>query len=171
MVFLVLAAQYESWSLPLAVVLIVPMCVLCAMFGVSMRGFDNNIFTQVGLLVLVGLSCKNAILIVEFARQQYHSGQPLFEATVDASKTRLRPILMTSACFVHMVPLYFAIGAGAEMRQALGTAVLFGVFGVTVFGVFFTPVFFYSIEYFGRKKAGETKSASVTEHETPPPAH
>lgn len=173
MVFLVLAAQYESWSLPLAVVLIVPMCVLCAMVGVWLRGFDNNIFTQVGLLVLVGLSCKNAILIVEFARQQYLSGQPLFESTVEASRTRLRPILMTSACFVHMVPLYFAVGAGAEMRQALGTAVLFGVFGVTMFGVFFTPVFFYVIEYFGSRKAKGTKPTTVADvnPEPPPPVH
>jgi len=145
MVFLVLAAQYESWTLPLAVVMIVPMCILCALMGVAYRWMDNNIFTQVGLLVLVGLSCKNAILIVEFAKQQREEGKSLRDATLEAAHTRLRPILMTSACFIHMVPLYFAVGAGAEMRRALGTAVLWGAFGVTLFGIFMTPVFFYCL--------------------------
>lgn len=153
MVFLVLAAQYESFSLPLAVILIVPMCVLCAMIGVAFRGFANNIFTQVGLVVLVGLSCKNAILIVEFAKQQREAGKDRVRATLEAAVDRLRPILMTSFCFIHMVPLYFATGAGAEMRQSLGTAVLFGAFGVTFFGIFLTPVFFLAIDWLTTRRS------------------
>jgi multidrug efflux pump len=155
-VFLALAAQYESWSLPLGVILIVPMCLLSAMIGVYLRGQDNNIFTQIGFVVLVGLACKNAILIVEFARQQMQAGQDRIEAAAEAARLRLRPILMTSFAFILGVsPLVIAKGAGAEMDQALGTAVFAGMIGVTFFGIFFTPVFFSVImKIFG----GRTKS-------------
>jgi multidrug efflux pump len=142
-VFLALAAQYENWSLPLAVILIVPMCLLSAMAGVYFRGQDNNIFTQIGFIVLVGLACKNAILIVEFARQEMLSGKGRIEAAGEAARLRLRPILMTSFAFIlGVLPLVIAKGAGAEMDQALGTAVFAGMIGVTFFGIFFTPVFF-----------------------------
>lgn len=147
-VFLVLAAQYESWSLPMAIILIVPMCLLAAMVGVLIAKLDNNIFVQIGLVVLVGLAAKNAILIVEFAKQLQDEGKPLFTATVDACKLRLRPILMTSFAFIlGVVPLVRATGAGAEMRSTLGIAVFSGMLGVTVFGVLFTPVFFYVIRW------------------------
>jgi multidrug efflux pump len=158
-VFLALAAQYESWSLPLAVILIVPMCLLSAMTGVYLRGQDNNIFTQIGFVVLVGLACKNAILIVEFARQQIDSGKDRFEAAAEAARLRLRPILMTSFAFIlGVLPLVVAVGAGAEMDQALGTAVFAGMIGVTFFGVLFTPIFFSILMKLfggriGRKKA------------------
>ena len=142
-VFLALAAQYESWSLPLAVILIVPMCLLSAIVGVYSRGQDNNIFTQIGFIVLVGLACKNAILIVEFARQQMEAGSGRLEAAAEAARLRLRPILMTSFAFIlGVLPLVIAKGAGAEMDQALGTAVFFGMLGVTFFGLIFTPIFF-----------------------------
>ena len=145
LVFLVLAAQYESWVLPLAVILIVPMCLLTAITGVLWRGMDNNILTQIGLVVLVGLASKNAILIVEFAKQAEDEGMSTFDAAVEAARLRLRPIMMTSFAFIlGVVPLITATGAGAEMRQALGTAVFFGMIGVTVFGLLFTPVFYYS---------------------------
>jgi multidrug efflux pump len=152
-VFLALAAQYESWSLPLAVILIVPMCLLSAMAGVYFRGQDNNIFTQIGFIVLVGLACKNAILIVEFARQQMELGKGRIEAAAEAARLRLRPILMTSFAFILGVsPLVLASGAGAEMDQALGTAVFAGMIGVTFFGIFLTPVFFSVIvKIFNRK--------------------
>jgi multidrug efflux pump len=146
LVFLTLAAQYESWSLPLAIILIVPMCLLGAIGGVWLRRMDNNIFTQIGLIVLVGLACKNAILIVEFARQLEASGKNVFEAAVEACRLRLRPILMTSFAFIlGVVPLVLATGAGAEMRQALGTTVFFGMLGVTIFGLFLTPAFYVAI--------------------------
>jgi HAE1 family hydrophobic/amphiphilic exporter-1 len=142
-VFLVLAAQYEAFTTPLAVVLIVPMCILAAIVGVNLRGQDNNILTQIGLIVLVGLAAKNAILIVEFAKKDEERGMDRFEAAAAAARTRLRAILMTSASFiVGMIPLVVAVGAGAEMRQALGTAVLFGMAGVTLFGLLFTPIFY-----------------------------
>jgi multidrug efflux pump subunit AcrB len=142
-VFLLLAAQYESLTLPLAVILIVPMCLLAAILGVDLRGFDNNILTQIGLVVLVGLAAKNAILIVEFARQAEEAGKSKWEAAEQAAKERLRPILMTSFAFIFgTIPLAIAHGAGAEMRQALGTAVVFGMLGVTIFGLIFTPVFY-----------------------------
>jgi multidrug efflux pump subunit AcrB len=142
-VFLALAAQYENWSLPLTVILIVPMCLLSAIAGVYFRGQDNNIFTQIGFIVLVALACKNAILIVEFARQEMLSGKGRVEAASEAARLRLRPILMTSFAFIlGVLPLVIAKGAGAEMNQALGTAVFAGMIGVTFFGIFFTPVFF-----------------------------
>ncbi len=142
-VFLVLAAQYESWMLPLSIVLIVPMCILSAMFGVWLTGGDNNVLVQVGLIVLVGLAAKNAILIVEFARQEEAAGRSRFEAASNAARLRLRPILMTSLAFIlGVVPLVIAVGPGAEMRQALGITVFSGMLGVTTFGLFFTPVFY-----------------------------
>jgi multidrug efflux pump subunit AcrB len=142
-VYLLLAALYESWLLPLAVVLIVPMCILAAMLGVNARGLDRNILVEVGLVVLVGLAAKNAILIVEFAKQAEEQGMTRFEAAVAAARTRLRPILMTSLAFIFgVVPLAVATGAGAEMRQSLGTAVFAGMVGVTLFGLLFTPVFY-----------------------------
>ncbi|MCE9531029.1 MAG: efflux RND transporter permease subunit [Planctomycetes bacterium] len=147
-VFLVLAAQYESWSLPFSIILIVPMCVLCAMIGIWLCKMDNNIFTQIGLVVLVGLAAKNAILIVEFAKQKQGEGLNRFDAAVEASKLRLRPILMTSFAFIlGVVPLVLAKGAGAEMRQALGIAVFSGMLGVTLFGIFLTPVFYFVMRW------------------------
>ena len=148
-VFLVLSAQYESWSLPFAIILIVPMCILAALVGVVLASLDNNIFVQIGLVVLVGLAAKNAILIVEFAKQLEDEGKPRNEATVEACRLRLRPILMTSFAFIlGVVPLVLAKGAGAEMRFTLGIAVFSGMLGVTVFGIFFTPVFYSVIRWF-----------------------
>lgn len=142
-VFLLLAAQYESLVLPLAIILIVPMCLLAAIVGVNLRGMDNNILTQIGFVVLIGLAAKNAILIVEFATQAEQSGLSRWDAAIAAARLRLRPILMTSFAFIlGVVPLVFASGAGAEMRQALGTAVFAGMIGVTFFGLIFTPVFY-----------------------------
>jgi multidrug efflux pump subunit AcrB len=142
--FLVLAAQYESWSLPLAVILVVPMCLLCSITVVTLAGLDVNIFTQIGFVVLVGLASKNAILIVEVAKQRQEEGVPRFAAALEGARQRLRPILMTSFAFIlGVVPLVLASGAGAEMRRALGLAVFSGMLGVTFFGVFLTPVFFY----------------------------
>jgi multidrug efflux pump len=152
LVFLVLAAQYESWSLPLAVILVVPMCLLCSVAGVAWANLDINIFTQIGFVVLVGLASKNAILIVEFAKQRRDQGAERFSAVVEASKLRLRPIMMTSFAFIlGVVPLMLGRGAGAEMRQTLGIAVFSGMLGVTIFGIFLTPVFFYVVDgLFGR---------------------
>ncbi|MFL5330106.1 MAG: efflux RND transporter permease subunit [Gemmataceae bacterium] len=145
--FLVLAAQYESWSLPLAVILVVPMCLLCSVAGVLFAALDVNIFTQVGFVVLVGLACKNAILIVEFAKSRREEGASTYEATLEACRLRLRPIIMTSFAFIiGVVPLVIARGAGAEMRRTLGTAVFSGMLGVTMFGIFLTPVFYYLIQ-------------------------
>ena len=142
-VFLVLAAQYESVTLPLAVILIVPMCLIASITGVTLRGQDNNILTQVGFIVLIGLAAKNAILIVEFAKQLEDSGRDRWAAAVEAARLRLRPILMTSLAFIFgVVPLVWATGAGAELRQALGTAVFAGMIGVTMFGLIFTPGFY-----------------------------
>jgi len=147
LVFLVLAAQYESWSLPLAVILVVPMCLLCSTVGVNLAQMDINIFTQVGFIVLVGLACKNAILIVEFAKMRREDGASSREATIEACELRLRPIIMTSLAFIlGVVPLMLASGAGAEMRQTLGVAVFSGMLGVTLFGIFLTPVFYYVIQ-------------------------
>jgi multidrug efflux pump len=147
MVFLVLAAQFESWSMPLAVILSVPLCILGALIGVNWAGMDINIFTQIGLVVLVGLASKNAILIVEFAKVIRRSGQPIRQATLEACRLRLRPIIMTSMAFIlGVLPLLFAHGAGAEMRKSLGMAVFSGMLGVTIFGILLTPVFFYLID-------------------------
>lgn len=146
LVFLVLAAQYESLSLPMAVILIVPMCLLCAIAGVWITGKENNIFTQIGLIVLVGLACKNAILIVEFAHELEAQGRSIVEAAIEASRLRLRPILMTSFAFIMgVVPLVLASGAGAEMRQDMGVAVFSGMLGVTFFGLILTPIFYVII--------------------------
>ncbi|MBL9161646.1 MAG: efflux RND transporter permease subunit [Planctomycetaceae bacterium] len=144
LVFLVLAAQYESLTLPFAVILVVPMCLLCSVIGVSLAGMDMNIFVQIGLVVLVGLASKNAILIVEFAKEKSAQGAAPREATIEACRLRLRPIIMTSLAFIlGVVPLAIAVGAGAEMRRALGIAVFSGMLGVTMFGIFLTPVFYY----------------------------
>jgi multidrug efflux pump subunit AcrB len=142
-VFLVLAAQYESVTLPLAVILIVPMCLIASITGVVLRGQDNNILTQVGFIVLIGLAAKNAILIVEFAKRLEDDGRDRWAAAIDAARLRLRPILMTSLAFIFgVVPLVWATGAGAELRQALGTTVFAGMIGVTTFGLIFTPGFY-----------------------------
>ena len=154
-VFLLLAALYESWLLPFAVILIVPMCLLAAMTGIALRGMNNDIMVQIGLIVLIGLSCKNAILIVEFARQAEAGGLGRLEATVEAARVRLRPILMTSLAFIlGVVPLMIASGAGAELRRALGTAVFSGMIGVTLFGLLFTPVFYFVCRA-GRHQSGD----------------
>jgi multidrug efflux pump len=148
-VFLTHSAEYESWTLPLAIILIVPMSLLCALAGAYYRGMDNNIFTQIGFVVLAGLACKNAVLIVEFAKQQRETGVHRFDASVIASKLRLRPIMMTSFAFIlGVVPLMLAEGAGAEMRQTLGTSVFFGMLGVTFFGIFLTPIFYLVLQTF-----------------------
>jgi NodT family efflux transporter outer membrane factor (OMF) lipoprotein len=166
-VFLVLAAQYESWSLPLAVILIVPMCLLSSIAGLWMRGMDNNILTQIGFVVLVGLASKNAILIVEFAKVQQEAGKDRFAAAVEACRLRLRPILMTSFAFIlGVVPLVVAEGAGAEMRQALGTAVFSGMLGVTLFGLFLTPVFYVTIRRMIERKQKAKSAALLTKGAT-----
>src|SRR5207244_1374941 len=166
-VFLALAALYESWALPLAVILVVPMCLLCSVAGVLFTHKSVDIFVQIGLVVLVGLACKNAILIVEFARQTHQEGKPRFEATVEASRLRLRPILMTSFAFIlGVVPLVVATGAGAEMRWSLGTAVFSGMLGVTLFGIFLTPVFFLLVRWIGTR---ETTTGAVSSPADPSP--
>jgi hydrophobe/amphiphile efflux-1 (HAE1) family protein len=155
LVFLILAAQYESWALPLAVILIVPMCLLSAMVGVWLKGSDNNVLTQIGFIVLVGLACKNAILIVEFARERVEHGLAPVDAAIEACRLRLRPILMTSFAFIMgVIPLVTASGAGSEMRQAIGIAVFAGMLGVTSFGLFLTPVFFVTIETWLARRHG-----------------
>jgi len=157
LVFLVLAGQYESWSLPLGEILVVPMCILCSVIGVALAGMDINIFTQIGFVVLVGLASKNAILIVEFAKSKRESGSPRFEATIQACKLRLRPIMMTSFAFIlGVLPLVVSSGAGAEMRRTLGTAVFSGMLGVTMFGIFLTPVFYYVIQWFKDRRHEKT---------------
>jgi multidrug efflux pump len=155
LVFFVLCGLYESWSLPMSVILVVPMCLLSSLAGIAMAHMDINIFVQVGFVVLAGLACKNAILIVEFARDRQAEGIPLHQAAAEAATTRLRPIVMTSVAFIFgMIPLVIAHGAGAEMRRTLGTAVVGGMLGVTLFGIFLTPVFFYIIRNLvGRKGA------------------
>jgi len=167
-VFLVLAAQYESWSLPLAVILVVPMCLLFSVTGIQIARSDVNIFTQIGFVVLVGLACKNAILIVEFAKVQTEAGVPRREATLDAVRLRLRPILMTSFAFIlGVVPLVIATGAGAEMRRTLGVAVFSGMLGVTLFGVFLTPIFFYVVQALNDRRSKKRRAnadLSMSQH-------
>ena len=164
-VFLALSAQYESWSLPLAILLIVPMCLFSAAFGVWLHGREINILTQIGFVVLIGLAAKNAILIVEFARQLEEQGKDTVTAAVEACQLRLRPILMTSLAFtLGVVPLYLAVGAGAEMRIALGTAVFWGMIGVTLFGLIFTPVFYVVIR---RLTGGKLAARGEAVHEAP----
>jgi multidrug efflux pump len=154
LVFLVLAAQYESLRLPLAIILIVPLCLLFSLAGVMLTNGDNNIFTQIGFIVLIGLACKNAILIIEFAREKQHEGMSPLEAALEACHLRLRPILMTSIAFIAgCYPLVVSTGAGAEMRRAMGTAVFSGMIGVTLLGLFLTPVFFVVLSNLGRKKS------------------
>ena len=161
-VFLVLAAQYESWTLPLAVILIVPMCLLAAVSGLSLRGIDINILAQIGFVVLIGLAAKNAILIVEFARRLERDGRDRWQAAIEAAQIRMRPILMTSLAFIlGVVPLVISSGAGAEMRQSLGTAVFSGMIGVTLFGLIFTPVFYVVLRRLsGRPIAGGAPGVS-----------
>jgi len=168
LVFLVLAAQYESLSLPLAVILVVPMCLLCSVAGVAMAGMDINIFVQIGFVVLVGLASKNAILIVEFAKEKSAHGATPMDATVEACRLRLRPIIMTSLAFIlGVVPLALAVGAGAEMRSTLGIAVFSGMLGVTLFGIFLTPVFYYVIV----RLLGQPTPPPTAPKVEPPPAH
>ena len=153
LVFLVLAAQYESLTLPLAIVLIVPMGVFAAMTGVWLAGGESNVFTQIGLMVLVGLSAKNAILIVEFARELEFAGRTPVQAAIEASRLRLRPILMTSLAFVMgVLPLVLSTGAGSEMRRDMGLAVFSGMIGVTAFGLFLTPVFYVALRALARNR-------------------
>lgn len=163
-VFLVLAAQYESLTLPLAVIMIVPMGILSAIIGIYLNDGDNNIFTQISLFVLAGLACKNAILIVEFARELEHRGRSVLDAAIEASRLRLRPILMTSFAFIMgVLPLAFSHGAGAEMRQAIGIAVFSGMLGVTFFGLVFTPVFYVLLRTLETKLQSNPKSHHITE--------
>jgi hydrophobe/amphiphile efflux-1 (HAE1) family protein len=181
-VWLTHSAEYESFALSTAIILIVPMCLLCGIAGVMLRGLDNNIFTQIGFVVLAGLSAKNAVLIVEFAKQQQEHGKNRFEAAIEAARLRLRPILMTSFAFIlGVVPLVIAEGAGAEMRRALGTTVFFGMLGVTFFGLFLTPVFYVSIRWITEHVMGRPTPAlpnRISEdgeggngHSTPSPAY
>jgi hydrophobe/amphiphile efflux-1 (HAE1) family protein len=165
-VFLVLAAQYESLTLPLAVIMIVPMCLIASIIGVVWRGQDNNILTQVGFIVLIGLAAKNAILIVEFARQLEDQGRDRWQAAKEAAELRLRPILMTSLAFIlGVLPLAIAVGAGAELRRALGTAVVSGMIGVTIFGLLFTPVFYVMVRWIEDRFArGKTTPPATAEH-------
>jgi hydrophobe/amphiphile efflux-1 (HAE1) family protein len=168
-VFLVLAAQYESWALPLAIILIVPMCLLAAVSGLLIRGMNIDILAQIGFVVLVGLAAKNAILIVEFAKQSEEEGASSLEAAMQAARTRLRPILMTSFAFVFgVIPLAIATGAGAEMRQVLGTAMFFGMLGVTAFGLLFTPLFYVVVRRLFGDRRPEMKPGAVREKEESP---
>ena len=171
LVYLLLAAQYESLRLPLAVILVVPMCLLCSVAGVALAGMDLNIFVQIGFVVLVGLAAKNAILIVEFAKEKRAEGTSAFDAAVKACQLRLRPILMTSFAFIlGVVPLAVAAGAGAEMRRALGIAVFSGMLGVTAFGIFLTPVFYYALEKLAERIAPPSQAKEIKEV-APPSTH
>ena len=170
LVFMVLAAQYESLRLPLAIILIVPLCLLFALAGVMITHGDNNIFTQIGFIVLIGLACKNAILIVEFAKEKFDHGLSPLEAAIESCRLRLRPILMTSIAFIAGVyPLVVSTGAGAEMRRAMGTAVFAGMIGVTFLGLFFTPVFYVLVMKLGRKKKTDAPAAEIPAAALPVP--
>ncbi len=167
LVLLVLAAQYESWTLPMAVILVVPMCLLCSVVAVLWANMDVNIFTQIGFVVLIGLACKNAILIVEFAKARRESGSERYEATLEACRLRLRPIVMTSLAFIlGVVPLMISEGAGAEMRRTLGTAVFGGMLGVTIFGIFLTPVFYYVIQWITDVCTSRSREATQSSSES-----
>ncbi|QDV53204.1 efflux RND transporter permease subunit [Gimesia fumaroli] len=167
-VFLTLSAQYESWLLPLAIILIVPLCLLFAIVGIWFRGMDNNILTQIGFIVLVGLACKNAILIVEFAKAEEDAGKDRFQAAIDACRLRLRPILMTAFSFIlGVIPLLIATGAGFEMRRVLGTAVFSGMLGVTLFGLFLTPVFYVVLRRFAKKPAAKVSDEAASTQKDP----
>jgi multidrug efflux pump len=160
LVYFVLAAKYESWNLPLAVILVVPLCMLAAVAGMMIARLPIDIFVQIGLLVLVGLASKNAILIVEYGRDQRLQGKELHEAALTASKIRFRPIIMTSFAFIFgVMPLVLATGAGAEMRQSLGTAVFSGMIGVTLFGIFLTPVFFFALSWLADRRHAKASAA------------
>jgi multidrug efflux pump subunit AcrB len=160
-VFLLLSAQYESWGLPLAVIMIMPMCLFGAIAGILIRGMENNILSQIGFVVLIGLAAKNAILIVEFARQQEDGGMDRFQAAVEACRLRLRPIMMTSMAFIlGVVPLVISSGPGAEMRQALGTAVFAGMLGVTFFGLLFTPIFYVFVRGFNERRRAKLETGA-----------
>jgi multidrug efflux pump len=168
-VFLTHAAEYESWSLPVGIIMIVPMSLLCALIGIGYAGLDNDIFTQIGFIVLIGLACKNAVLIIEFATHvEKHERLNPFNAVLSASKLRLRPILMTSFAFIlGVVPLMLSKGAGAEMRRTLGTAVFSGMLGVTIFGIFLTPVFYLVIRWISGNKPLGQKHDHVAKDKTP----
>ncbi len=172
LVFLVLAGMYDNWALPVAILLVVPMCILSALIGVRLVGLPMDIFVQIGFIVLVGLAAKNAILIVEFAEQKRKEGMPLWDATLESCQLRLRPIVMTSFAFIlGVVPLTLAQGAGAEMRATLGIAVFSGMLGVTVFGVFLTPVFYYTVRRLTGVSATEPMKPEVKPDEHAPPGH
>ena len=161
-VFLILAALYESWSLPFSVLLATPVAVLGAFLGLVSRHFDNNVYAQIGLVVLVGLSAKNAILIVEFAKDNYEHGQSLIDAALDGARLRLRPILMTSFAFIFgCLPLWSASGAGAAARRVLGTAVVSGMGAATLLGIFFIPALFVLVEKLSARKHGPGAAAAV----------
>ncbi len=165
LVFLVLAAQYESFRLPLAVILIIPMALFSALFGPWLTQGENNVFTQIGLIVLIGLAAKNAILIVEFAVKRREEGESITAAALDAARLRLRLILMTSIAFIAGVfPLVVSTGAGAEMRRAMRVAVFAGMIGVTVFGLFLTPVFYVVLEKLGRRKTAPASPVAASQH-------
>ena len=169
LVYVVLAAQYESWSLPLSVILIVPMTILSAITGVWLTGGDNNVFTQISFLVLAGLACKNAILIVEFAKQREEEGEDRLAAILDACRVRLRPVLMTSVAFIMgVVPLVFATGAGFEIRRAMGVAVFAGMLGVTAFGLFLTPVFYTVVGRLAGRVSARQVSVEPRRRSLPP---
>jgi multidrug efflux pump subunit AcrB len=170
-VYLILSALYESWFIPFSVVLSIPLGVLGAMAGLMYRGMDNNIYTQVGLVLLVGLGAKNAILIVEFAKANREKGMGIVDSAVDASRQRLRPILMTAFAFIlGVVPLMIATGAGAASRQAIGTAVFYGMLGNTILGLLITPVLYVSIQGVTEKLFGKMAGGTPIEKTEPAPA-
>ncbi|MEG1281524.1 MAG: efflux RND transporter permease subunit, partial [Comamonas sp.] len=172
LVFLVLAALYESWTMPLAVILIVPVCICAALFGVWLSGGDNNVFVQVGLVVLMGLACKNAILIVEFARELEMQGASIWDAAREACRLRLRPIVMTSIAFIAgALPLLVGHGAGAEVRAATGITVFSGMLGVTIFGLFLTPVFYVTLRKLSGTQLGPKQKAPSSDNSSTEQVH